>query len=111
MLRKRSKSEKYHKFISLLKQFSANIPLVEALEKMHSYANFMKNLGMKNRILSFNPYDSLHHYSKIVSHSLMQKKKYPRTYTIQCTIEAFNFAKALYELGTIINLIWLVVLR
>ena len=33
---------KYQRFITMLKQLSINVPLVEALEQMTSYAKFMK---------------------------------------------------------------------
>lgn len=47
------------------------IPLVEALEKMLGYAKFIKDLVTKKIMVSFEPFNNLHHYSTIVSHSLV----------------------------------------
>ena len=37
----------YRRFITMLKQLSIYVPLVEALEQMPSYAKFMKDLVTK----------------------------------------------------------------
>lgn len=44
---------KYRRFRALLKQLSINVPLIEALEKMHGYVKFMKDLVTKKRVVSF----------------------------------------------------------
>lgn len=52
-LKTRPEDGKFHKFISWLKQLCMNNILVKALEKMPSYAKFIKNLMIKKRIVSF----------------------------------------------------------
>ena len=50
---KKSEDGKYRRFITMLKQLSINVPLVEALEQMPGYAKFMKDLvTKKDRSLS-----------------------------------------------------------
>ena len=44
---KKTEDGKYQRFITILKQLSINVPLVEALEQMPSYAKFMKNIATK----------------------------------------------------------------
>ena len=44
---KKTEDGKYRRFITILKQLSINVPLVEALEKMPGYAKFMKDLVTK----------------------------------------------------------------
>ena len=44
---------KYWHFITMLKQLSINVPLVEALEQMPGYAKFMKDLVTKKKIGHF----------------------------------------------------------
>ena len=39
----------YRHFITMLKELSINVPLVEALEQMPNYAKFMKDLVTKKR--------------------------------------------------------------
>lgn len=46
---KKSEDGKYRHFITMLKQLSINVPLVEALEQMPDYANFMKDLVTKTK--------------------------------------------------------------
>ncbi|KAK4706202.1 hypothetical protein R3W88_034241 [Solanum pinnatisectum] len=78
---KRTKESKYRRFISMLKQLSINVPLIEALEQMVGYAKFMNDMVIKKRA----------------------KKKDPGAFTIPCTIGLLHFAKALCDLGASIN--------
>ena len=43
-LLKKTEDGKYRRFITMLKQLSINVPLVEALEQIPGYAKFMKYL-------------------------------------------------------------------
>ena len=47
ILVKKTEDGKYRRFITMLKQLSINVPLVEALEQMPGYAKFMKYLVTK----------------------------------------------------------------
>ncbi|KAK4717977.1 hypothetical protein R3W88_016315 [Solanum pinnatisectum] len=83
----------------MLKQFSINVPLIEALEQMPKYAKFMMDLVTKKRAVSFEDDERLQHCSVIATRSLVQKKEDPRSFTIPCTIGMLHFAKALCDLG------------
>ena len=50
---KKTEDGKYRLFITMLKQLSINVPLVEALEQMPGYAKFMKDLVTKKKIGHF----------------------------------------------------------
>ena len=50
---KKTEDGKYRYFITMLKQLSINVPLVEALEQMPGYAKFMKDLVTKKKIGHF----------------------------------------------------------
>ncbi|KAF3626798.1 hypothetical protein FXO37_30208 [Capsicum annuum] len=104
-LKKKQEEGKYQKFLSMLKELSINIPLVEALEKMPRYAKFMKYLITKKNSASYGPVPNIHHCGVVVSRSLVEKKEDPDTFTISCTIGSFNFTKALWDLGASIKLI------
>ncbi|KAK4737564.1 hypothetical protein R3W88_001261 [Solanum pinnatisectum] len=71
---------------------------------MPGYAKFMKDLVTKKRDVSFENEDKLQHCSDIATRSLVQKKEDPGAFTIPCTIGILHFAKTLYDLGAIINL-------
>ena len=88
----------------MLKQFSINVPLVEALEQMPDYAKFMKDLITKKRSVTFEDDDTLQHCSAIASRSLVQKKEDSGAFTIPCTGGSLHCAKALCDFGASINL-------
>lgn len=94
----------------MLKELSVNIPLVEALKQISSYAMFLKDLVMKKRTIIFEPIDNVHHCSEISSHTLVENKKDPSAFLILCTIKSSNFTRALCDLSARINLMKLVVI-
>ena len=101
---KKTENGKYQCLITMPKQLSINVPLVEALEQMPGYAKFMKDLVTKKRSVTFEDDDRLQHCSAIATRSLVQKKENPGVFTIPCTVGSLNFVKALCNLGASINL-------
>ena len=101
---KKTEDGKYRRFITVLKQFSINVPLVEALEQMSGYAKFMKDLVTKKRSVTFEDDDIMQHCSAIATRSLVQKKEDPGAFTIPCTVGSLHFAKTLSDMGESINL-------
>ena len=79
---KKIEDGKYRRFITMLKQLSINVPLVEALEQMPSYAKFMKDLVTKKRLVTFEDDDRMQLCSVIATRSLVQKKEDPGAFTI-----------------------------
>ncbi|XP_049349787.1 uncharacterized protein LOC125814378 [Solanum verrucosum] len=72
---KKTEEGKYHRFITMLKQLSINVPLIEALEQMPGYTKFTKDMVTKKRAVNCENDERMH------------------------------FTKALCGLGAIINLI------
>ena len=70
-LLKKTEDGKYRRFITMLKQISINVPLVEALEQMPGYAKFMKDLVTKKRSVTFEDDDRMQHCSAIATRSLV----------------------------------------
>ncbi|KAK4721442.1 hypothetical protein R3W88_011675 [Solanum pinnatisectum] len=68
---KKTEEGKYHRSITILKQLSINVPLIEALDKMPGYAKFMKGLVTKKRAISFEDEERLQHCSSIATRSLV----------------------------------------
>ncbi|CAN4115633.1 unnamed protein product [Withania somnifera] len=64
----------------------------------------MKELITKRRCLGFKNVEVSHHYSAIVTNTLITKKDVPGAFTIPCTIGFYEFAKALCDRGESINL-------
>ncbi|XP_070057308.1 uncharacterized protein [Nicotiana tomentosiformis] len=103
-LAKQNSENQFKKFIDMMKSLSINVALVEALEKMPGYTKFMKDLVTKKRSINYETIKMSHQVSAIV-HSMAPKLKDPNAFTIPCTIGSVDFAKALCDLGAIINLI------
>ena len=95
ILMKKNEDGKYRRFITMLKQLSINVPLVETLEQMLGYAKFMKDLVTKKRSVTF---------EDDATRSLVKKEEDPGAFTIPCTIGLLHFAESLCDLGSSINL-------
>ncbi|XP_070050076.1 uncharacterized protein [Nicotiana tomentosiformis] len=100
---KKNGENQFKKFIQMMKSLSINVPLVEALEDMPSYAKFMKDLVTKKQSMNFETIKVTHQVSAIV-HSMAPNLEDLGAFTIPCTIGSAEFAKALCDLGSSINL-------
>ncbi|XP_070022333.1 uncharacterized protein [Nicotiana sylvestris] len=78
-------------------------PYPQRLAKKNSYAKFMKDLVTKKRSMNSETIKMTHQVREIV-HSMAPKLEDSGAFTIPCTIESANFAKALCDLGASINL-------
>ena len=101
---KKTEDCKYRRFITILKKLSINVPLVDALEQMPGYAQFMKDLVTKKRSVTFEDNDRLQRCCSIATRSLVQNKEDPGAFTIPCTVGSLHFRKALCDMGSSINL-------
>lgn len=88
----------------MLKNFSINVGLIESLEKIHSYAKFMKDLVTKERFFSYEADKKLQHRRAIATRSLVPNKDDHVAFTIPSTFGLLQFAKTLCDLGLRINL-------
>ncbi|XP_070011476.1 uncharacterized protein [Nicotiana sylvestris] len=104
MLMKHKNENQFKNFIDMMKSLSINVPLVEALGLMPSYAKFMKDLVTKKRSMDCETIKITHQVSSIM-HSMAPKLEDPGAFTIPCTIGSADFARALCDLGASINLI------
>lgn len=110
-LKKKNEEGKFQNFISMLKKLSINLPLIDALEQIPKYMKFMKDLVTKKRTVSHEFAHDLHYCGAIATRSLVQKKEDPGAFIKSCTIEVFNFAKALCDLQATINLVHIIVFK
>ena len=68
----KDRRRKIHRFITMLRKISINVPFIEPLEKMPGYAKFIKDMLTKKRSdMSFEDDDRLQHCSAIAIRSLM----------------------------------------
>ncbi|XP_070023210.1 uncharacterized protein [Nicotiana sylvestris] len=89
-----------------------NIPLIDALKEMPSYAKMMKDL--MSRKFDFQDLATVtltQTCSAVVTRAIAEKLSDPGSFTIPCTIGNFAFAKALCDLGASINLMPLAIYK
>jgi len=88
----------------VFKTLSINLTLVEALLEMLGYVKFMKELVRKKINMDFETIEASHNYSAIMTSEVIAKKEDPGAFTIPCSIGMFQYANALCDLGSSINL-------
>ncbi|XP_070017469.1 uncharacterized protein [Nicotiana sylvestris] len=102
---------KLEKFYDILKKLSVNIPFVEAFQEIPGFAKYLKDLITKKRTTKNEVVNVTHRVSSIIATSTVQKKEDPGAFTIPCTIGAHNFARALCDNGSSINLMPLAIYK
>ena len=88
-----------------LAKVQINLPLVDAIKKIPSYAKFLKELcSNKKKFLEYEKVILIEKCSVILLHKLPPKKKDPGSFTISCSISSLDFHKVLIDLGVSVNL-------
>src|SRR3954467_9718440 len=104
--KKKGQHEKnFEKFLEMFKKLELNIPFLEALEQMPTYAKFMKDIISKKRTIDHDPIILTETCSAILQGMKIPVKKKDRgSVTIPCTIGGKSFKKALIDLGASVSL-------
>ncbi|XP_050909052.1 uncharacterized protein LOC127122813 [Lathyrus oleraceus] len=99
--KKKGQHEKnFEKFLEMFKKLELNIPFLEALEQMPTYAKFMKDIISKKRTIETNPIILTETCNAILQGMKVPVKKKDRgSLTIPCAIGDRSFKKALIGLG------------
>ncbi|GKV41195.1 hypothetical protein SLEP1_g48761 [Rubroshorea leprosula] len=97
--------KQFSKFLEVFKKLHINIPLIDAISQMPSYAKFLKEiLANKRKLEEFEMVKLNEECSAILQNKLPPKLKDPGSFSIPCIIGNINFDKALCDLGASINL-------
>ena len=89
---KNTENGKYRRFITMLKQLSINVPLVETLEQMLGYAKFMNDLVTKKRSVTFEDDDRMKHVVLLLQ-DLSYKRKKIRVRSLSLYSRVITFCK------------------
>ncbi|XP_052189942.1 uncharacterized protein LOC127799752 [Diospyros lotus] len=109
---KQHQNQQFAKFFEMLKKLHINIPFVDAITQVPSYAKFLKEiLANKRKLAEFETIKLSEECSAIVQNKLPQKLKDPWSFTIPCIIGDICFDKVLCDLGASINLMPLTIFR
>ena len=96
--------KQFNKFLDVFKQLHINIPLIDALQSMPSYAKFIKEiLSNKRKWEHLDMVALTEECSARLQNKIPPKLKDPGSFDIPCHIGNFNFM-ALCDLGASINL-------
>lgn len=97
--------KQFSNFLEVFKKLHINIPFVDALEQIPSYAKFMKEILSNKWKLEENEIVALtKEYSAIFQHKLPPKQRDPESFNILCTIGNSHFDRPLCDLRANINL-------
>jgi len=92
--------------LEVFKQVKINIPLLDAIKQIPSYAKFLKDLCTIKRKLNVQKKAFLtEQVSAIIQHNTPPKYKDPGCPTISCIIGNFWIEQALLDLGASVNLL------
>ena len=94
------------KILDVFKQVKVNIPLLEAVEHVPSYAKLLKDLFTKKRAhQTLKKVFLAANISEIIKSTVPIKYKDPRCPTLSCTIETTVIDKALLDLEASVYLL------
>ncbi|XP_042032320.1 uncharacterized protein LOC121779034 [Salvia splendens] len=104
-VQKKKTDAQFSRFLDIFRKVQINIPLVEALQQMSSYAKFLKDVvSNKRRWMEYETENLTESCSAIIQKKLPAKLKDPGSFTISCIVGDFQEGRALCDLGASINL-------
>ncbi|CAN6712805.1 unnamed protein product [Malus baccata var. baccata] len=104
-LKPKVKDKQLTDFMKTLSKVQINLPLIDAIKNIPSYAKFFKDVcTKKKKLVDFEKVILTEQCSAVLLHKLPPKKQDPGSFTISCTIGNSHFKRALIDLGASINL-------
>nr|XP_028946782.1 uncharacterized protein LOC114820351 [Malus domestica] len=104
-LKPKAKDQQLTDFMKTLAKVQINLPLIDAIKNIPSYAKFLKDVcTKKKKLVDSEKVILTEQCSAVLLHKLPPKKKDPGSFTISCTIGNCDFSSALIDLGASVNL-------
>ena len=104
-IKKKTDDDSFKRFVQVLKQLHINIPFVEALAKIPSYAKYLKELLSKKRKLDdWSVVPLTEECSAILQNKLPPKLKDPGSFIVPCNFGDVQTYNCLCDLGASVNL-------
>ncbi|CAN6700231.1 unnamed protein product [Malus baccata var. baccata] len=99
-LKPKVKDQQLTDFMKTLSKVQINLPLIDAIKNIPSYAKFLKDVcTKKKKLVDFEKVILTEQCSVVLLHKLPPKKQDPGSFTISCTIGNSHFKHALIDLG------------
>nr|XP_028953960.1 uncharacterized protein LOC114822939 [Malus domestica] len=104
-LKPKVKDQQLTDFMKTLAKVQINLPLIDAIKNIPSYAKFFKDVcTKKKKLVDSEKVILTEQCSAVLLHKLPPKKKDPGSFTISYTIGNCDFSSALIDLGASVNL-------
>ncbi|CAN6543861.1 unnamed protein product [Malus baccata var. baccata] len=96
----KAKDQQLTYFMKTLSKVQINLPLIDAIKNIPSYAKFFKDVcTKKKKLVDFEKVILTEQCIIVLLHKLPPKKQDPGSFTISCTIGNSNYKRALIDLG------------
>ena len=106
------KEKEFEKFTQIFMQIRINIPFVDAILQIPSYAKFLKDIiSRKRKIEDHETIILMEGCSSCIQNKFPMKFKDPGSFTKPCTIGHLNFTNTLCDLGASVSLMPLSIAR
>ncbi|XP_021769895.1 uncharacterized protein LOC110734157 [Chenopodium quinoa] len=97
-------NDKFAKFLDVMKGLHINLPFLEVVTQMPSYAKFLKDILSNKRKLKDEFITLPHQVSALVQHKMPKKQRDPDSFTFPVKIGNFGPKGALADLGASVSL-------
>ncbi|KAK8593410.1 hypothetical protein V6N12_045492 [Hibiscus sabdariffa] len=101
-LKKLKEDTQFKKFVDMLDQLHIDVPFLEAIDQMPTYAKFLKDIITKKRTIE--RYETVATAKEYFSGDIPPKRNDPGSFIIPCSIGDNYVGKALCDLGSSVNL-------
>ncbi|XP_042029851.1 uncharacterized protein LOC121776747 [Salvia splendens] len=100
VVQKKKLDEKFAKFLEIFKRVHLNIPLIEDLQQMPDYLQFLKKImSKKKKLVDYEIVSLTENCSAIIQQKMPAKMKDPGSFNISCVIGNDRQTKAICDLG------------
>ncbi|KAL4281894.1 hypothetical protein GQ457_03G020300 [Hibiscus cannabinus] len=101
-LKTHKEDNQFKRFVDMLDQLHIDVPFLEAIDQMPTYAKFLKDIITKKRKIE--RYETVATAGEYFVGSIPPKKNDPGSFIIPCSIGDNYLGKALCDLGSSVNL-------
>ncbi|KAK9020278.1 hypothetical protein V6N11_054768 [Hibiscus sabdariffa] len=102
ILKKHKEDTQFKKFVDMLDQLRIDVPFLEAIDQMPTYAKFLKDIITKKRTIE--RYETVATAKEYFLGDIPPKRNDPDSFIIPCSIGDNYVGKALCDLGSSVNL-------
>ncbi|KAK8702407.1 hypothetical protein V6N13_020762 [Hibiscus sabdariffa] len=101
ILKKHKEDTQFKKFVDMLDQLHIDVPFLEAIDQMPTYAKFLKDIITKKRTIE--RYETVATAKEYFLGDIPPKRNDPGSFIIPCSIGDNYVGKALCDLGSSVN--------